>query len=284
MNSLIIAQVGNDPARFEVVRERDGKRAPVVELPSPYRFGVRNGPADHLMSALRWYFERFLEYPFPPRTEQAANIEDALEAWSRQTFDALFACGQARDWMLEASRSGVPRLQILSSDPATLSWPWEALCDPQIGALAQCAQVERRLYCQPVDPTPLPDELPKDRINILLVTARPYDVDAQFRSISYPLVELIEIGRLAARVHLLRPPTFDNLREHLAAHPHTYHVLHFDGHGSYQEGAGIAESTQWPGGAQGELVFEDKYGNPAPVTGEYPWYPATRAFRTHCGA
>ena len=27
--------------------------------------------------------------------------------------------------------------------------------------------------------------------------------------------------------------------------------------------------TESPGGAQGELVFEDKYGNPAPVTGEY---------------
>ena len=54
-------------------------------------------------------------------------------------------------------------------------------------------------------------------------------------SISSPLVELIESGRLPAVVHLLRPPTFDNLREHLAAHPHTYHVLHFDGHGSYQK-------------------------------------------------
>ena len=219
------------------------------------------------MSCLSWYFEEFLDYPFPPRTEQAANIEDALEAWGQEAFDALFASGQARDWMLEANRSGVFRLQILSSDPATLSWPWEALCDPQIGVLAHCVQVERRLNCEPVDPPPLPDELPKDRINILLVTARPYDVDAQFRSISYPLVELIESGRLAARVHLLRPPTLDNLREHLAAHPHTYHVLHFDGHGSYHEGARVAVNAEIPYGFRGELVFEDKYGNPAPVTG-----------------
>jgi tetratricopeptide (TPR) repeat protein len=267
MNSLIVAQVGNEPARFEVVRERDGKRAPAVEVPSPYRFGVRNRPAEHLMSCLSWYFEKFLDYPFPPRTEQAAHIEDALEAWGRQAFDALFATGSARDWMVEASHRGVFRLQILSSDPATLSWPWEALGDPRVGVLAQCAQIERRLNCQLPEPPQLPDKLPKDRINILLVTARPYDVDAQFRSISYRLVELIETGRLPATVHLLRPPTFDNLREHLAAHPHTYHVLHFDGHGSYQEAAGIALDAEVSRRCRGELVFEDKYGNPAPVTG-----------------
>jgi tetratricopeptide (TPR) repeat protein len=268
MNSLIIAQVGNEPARFEVVRERDGERAPAIEVPSPYRFEVRNRPADHLMSCLRWYFEKFLEYPFPPRTEQAANIESALEAWGRQTFDALFASGQAHSWMLEASRSGVFRLQILSIDPATLSWPWEALCDPQMGELAQRAQVERCLDCPLPKPRPLSEELPKDRISILLVTARPYNVEAQFRSISSPLVELIESGRLPATVHLLRPPTLDNLREHLAAHPHTYHVLHFDGHGSYQEAAGLALDAEVSRRSGGELVFEDKYGNPAPVTGQ----------------
>ena len=42
------------------------------------------------MSCLWWYFEEFFDYPFPPRTEQAVNIEDALEAWGRQAFDALF--------------------------------------------------------------------------------------------------------------------------------------------------------------------------------------------------
>ena len=219
------------------------------------------------MSCLPWYFEKFLEYPFPPRTEQAANIEDALEAWGREAFDALFASGLARDWMTEASHSGVWRLQILSNDPATLAWPWEALCDPQIGALAQCAQIERRLSCQLPEPPPLSDELPKDRINILLVTARPYDVDVQFRSISYPLVELIESGGVAAAVHLLRPPTFDKLREHLVRHPHTYHVLHFDGHGSYVEYAGVTSFSELSHEARGELVFEDEYGNPAPVTG-----------------
>ena len=269
MNSLVVAQIAeSERARFEVVRERDGKRAAGVEVPSPYRFGVRNRPADNLMSCLWWYFEEFFDYPFPPRTEQAVNIEDALEAWGRQAFDALFTSGEPRDWMIEATRGGVFRLKILSDDPATLSWPWEALYDPQIGVLAQCAQVERRLNCQIPDPPPLSDELPKDRINILLVTARPYDVDAQFRSISYPLIDLIESGRVAARVHLLRPPTFDNLREHLARHPHTYHVLHFDGHGSYHEGAGVTGSGMLAGRACGELVFEDKYGNPAPVTGD----------------
>ena len=73
------------------------------------------------------------------------------------------------------------------------------------------------------DPHPLADSLPRDRVNILLVTARPYEGDVRFRSISRPLVELIERHRLPAEVTVLRPPTFDALREHLRERPGHYH-------------------------------------------------------------
>ena len=52
-----------------------------------------------------------------------------------------------------------------------------------------------------------------------------------------PLVELIEKEKLPASVHLLRPPTFDRLREHLLERPHFYHLIHFDGHGSVTRGS-----------------------------------------------
>ena len=42
------------------------------------------------MSQLAWYLEQFLDYPFTPRTYQAANVEEALESWGRQAFSALF--------------------------------------------------------------------------------------------------------------------------------------------------------------------------------------------------
>ena len=65
------------------------------------------------------------------------------------------------------------------------------------------------------------------------MTARPYANDVRYRSISRLVVELINQENLPARVHILRPPTFDTLRKRLRETPNYYHILHFDGHGAY---------------------------------------------------
>ena len=113
-----------------------------------------------------------------------------------------------------------------------LGWPWEALHDPQVGQLAQTCQIERRLNTVR-KPDKVGQRWPKDQVNILLVTARPYEADVLYRSISRPLVELIDKQDLPAQVTVLRPPTFESLREHLHERPNHYHIVHFDGHGSY---------------------------------------------------
>jgi hypothetical protein len=101
-------------------------------------------------------------------------------------FDAATAAGYERlDW------------QISSDDPRILAWPWEALVDPQAATLAHACRIERRLN-QLRDPDPLSQDLLRDRINILLITARPYEDDVQYRSISRPLVELILKNTLPA--------------------------------------------------------------------------------------
>ena len=98
-----------------------------------------------------------------------------------------------------------------------LGWPWEALHDPQAGQLAQTCQIERRLNTVR-KPDKVGQPWPKDQVNILLVTARPYEADVRYRSISRPLVELIDKQDLPAQVTVLRPPTFESLREHLREH------------------------------------------------------------------
>ena len=67
----------------------------------------------------------------------------------------------------------------------------------------------------------LDQRLPRDRINILLVTARPHQGDVRLRSISRPLVELINKHDLPAHLTVLCPPTFDELRRHLRENPRT---------------------------------------------------------------
>ncbi|MGK3986910.1 tetratricopeptide repeat protein [Sorangium sp. So ce136] len=268
MATLYVRHIAaSDPPRFEVARPA-GRAAPPVAVVPPAGFPVEGRPESDLLGELRWYLESFLDYPFSPETEHAERVLAALRAWGQQAFQALFDRADAGGMLAAASAEGYRELllQIWSDDPRVLAWPWEALRDSQGRALSPACQIERRLN-RAQDPPPVPAELPRDRVSILLVIARPYEGDVQFRSIARPLVELIEKQGLPARVHVLRPPTLDRLREHLRERPNHYHLVHFDGHGSY----GPREAPTGPhayGAPEGRLVFEDDQGKQAPVTAE----------------
>jgi len=271
MNTLIICHVASDdgPA-FEVHRLDKGqtKRTDPVPVTSPVGYPVEGGGSRDLMAELGWYLEEFLGYPFPPATERADHLTDALAAWGKQAFDALFGQKKAGGWYDNAVADGHDKLcvQVSSDDPRILAWPWEALHDAEVGALATLgSHVERRLN-NVADPMELSPDLPTDRVNILLVTARPYENDVNYRSISRPLVELIKKHSLPAEVTVLRPPTLARLREHLGKRPNYYHILHFDGHGGYGNGAGgEADPFSLKATPHGVLVFETDEGEEHPV-------------------
>jgi tetratricopeptide (TPR) repeat protein len=267
---LVIQHVANsDPAAFQVVRLDDAKTAGPICLPAPFGFPVEGRPGSHLMRELRWYLEDFLDYPFPPETDRAERVQRALQQWGEQAFLALFgsrAAGRMFDAATSADYAQL-HLQISSDEPGVLAWPWEALYDPEAGFLAQTCQIERRLN-KVRDPEPLPSSLSTNCVNILLVVARPYPQDVRYRSISRSLVELIEAEKVPARVDLLRPPTFDQLRRHLRERPGYYHILHFDGHGSYGDGLQGQDHTHRLRASEGVLVFEDEKGEPDPITAE----------------
>ncbi len=268
-NTLIVRHLpGTDPVSFQVVRLRDGKMSQPATVPSPFGFPVEGRPNSNLMHELQWYLETFLDYPFPPETDHAERVLKALHDWGEHAFRTLFD-DRSAGRMFDAATQDYSKLhlQISSDDPRILSWPWEALRDPELAVLAHTCQIERRLN-KARDPQPLPDSLPKDSVNILLVVARPYgQQDVRFRSIARPLVELIEKEKLPAYVELLRPPTFDELRNRLRERPGFFHILHFDGHGAYS-----AESPGGTGytfqGPEGKLVFETEEGKPDAITAE----------------
>ena len=193
-NTLIVRHLpGTDPVSFQVVRLRDGKMSQPAIVPSPFGFPVEGRPNSGLMHELQWYLETFLDYPFPPEIDHAERVLKALRDWGEHAFSTLFDDRSAGRMFDAATRDySKLHLQISSDDPRILSWPWEALRDPELGVLAQTCQIERRLN-KARDPQSLPDSLPNDSVNILLVVARPYGrQDVRFRSIARPLVELIE--------------------------------------------------------------------------------------------
>jgi Tfp pilus assembly protein PilF len=264
--NLVIQQESG--AEFQVTRTAPFKTSKPVKVPSPYTWPVEGRPNSNLMVELQWYLERFLEYPFPPETEHAGRILDALKSWGEQAFEALFGNLSGGSLFQAATAADYSRLnlQIASNHAGVLSWPWEALRDPRLGtALAQACRIERRLS-EILDAPAVSPSLPKDRVNILLVVARPYgDRDVRYRSIARSLVELIQKHNLPAHVDLLRPPTFAQLREHLKQHPNYYHILHFDGHGAYAPSAATPSQHSYQS-VEGKIVFETDEGEADPIT------------------
>jgi tetratricopeptide (TPR) repeat protein len=269
MNTLIIRHnPKTSPPTFQVEEKGtyNSTTSQPVSLPSPFEFqsGI---PNTSLMQGLQWYLEQFLSYPFPPDTDKKDKILQALEQWGVHVFDALFDNRDAGMMYGRAISNGLTelQLQISSDDPGILAWPWEALQDSRTGTLAHLCQIERVLN-KIEQPLPLSSDLPGDRLNILMVTARPYQQDVGLRSVSRPLVDLIHEGKLPAEIHILRPPTFENLKDHLRAHPNYYHILHFDGHGGYSQTPASDGYTYK--GHMGCLVFENNDGQENLVTAD----------------
>jgi tetratricopeptide (TPR) repeat protein len=268
METLIIYHLPNtDPPQFTVERS-DGMKSDPVAIQSPFEYPVKDRPNTHLVKELQWYLEDFLTRPYPPDTDVAMRITEALDDWGKSAFTSLFDNTAAREMFDHATENGLENLnlQVMSDVPLILQWPWEALFDPESSYLSIACKIERRLN-RVRDPIPIPPDIPKDKINILLVVARPYEQDVKYRSISRPIVELIESLKIPAFVHILRPPSFTELRNHLKDKKGFYHIVHFDGHGGYGRRASspTSASRHRYNGAKGVLVFETENGEPEEV-------------------
>ena len=262
--TLVVKHIrGTDPASFELIGLRDGGISKSLPLPSPFRFPVEGRPKGQLMSELQWYLEDFLEYPFPPETDRSKRVLNALEEWGQQIFSGLF--GQSSSGVFEpgtAQDYSQIKIKISSDNPDILAWPWEALRSPEVGPLGPFCEFERALSTLPIiNKSPVP--LSSEKINILLVIARPYGPnDVEFRSIAKPLIDVIEQYTLPVNVQLLRPPTIAELYAHLRKRPGFYHILHFDGHGSFSPARGEV------GISEGILAFESSDGTADLITAE----------------
>jgi CHAT domain-containing protein len=256
----------DEQPQFFVVRSSDMKKFGPVTLNGPDQTVVPGRPTSNLQQDLRWYLEKFLELPVGAYPDVAERVQDNLQEWGKSCFEALFQ-KQAYLWFQEARQNGLENLhlKISSNDPKVLAWPWEALNNPEGGTLAHHCQIERQLN-ELHDPLPLPENLPNDRVNILLVIARPGgDQDVGFHALSRPLVELTRDQSLPVHIDVLRPPTFDQLRQQLHEKPGFYHIVHFDGHGGYGEINDDISPHAFKGRTQGRLIFEDEAAEAAPV-------------------
>jgi hypothetical protein len=222
--------------------------------------------ADDDYENLRWYLEEYMDLPDGGAVKRAEGIEQQLHQWGRRLYDALFAAPENRALLEQLLASPEPReLTIATDQSALLRLPWELLADGA-GSLAQRVSVRRQLEL-PEETQPRPVQLP---LRILYVVSRPADtgfIDPRMTTKSL-LAALDPLGA-SVRIDFCRPPTLARMEEMLRdgqAGEQPYHMVHFDGHGTFLPEAQIGalcfeKPDDGSGASQTDLVRADRLGN-----------------------
>jgi nucleoside-triphosphatase THEP1 len=204
---------------------------------------------------LEWYFEEWLVYPIVD-TVKAERAKDSVKTYGEKLFKQVFHDNKAysKYQQLKNNLSQV-QIEIVSKTPEFQALHWEALQDPDF---PRPLAVDCVMLRKSVNPAVGSVNLPTSPvINLLVVVARPdEEKDVGYRTISRPMLELIENGKLRVNVELLRPGTYQALSQHLEAKgANFYHIIHLDMHGALL----THEQVEKPS-AVNRYLFKGRYG------------------------
>ncbi len=214
---------------------------------------------------LRWYLEEYWKWPYEGFAQRAREVEALLPELGKRLYDAAFESREAdriiQRWLFQ---SGVQhQISIISDIPRALSLPWELLHSEQgflVLRTGEPVSIVRRLPKSEL--TTLSTSF-KPPLRVLLVTARPDDAGfIDPRGIAHELLDEVQ-GQLEAgaiELEFLRPPTLPALRARLRNSEPPIHMLHFDGHGTFDEKIEGQDGLDLSGGGQGKLAFENEEG------------------------
>lgn len=221
---------------------------------------------DDEYEELRWYLEEFMDLPDGGAVTRARRLEAKLDEWGRRMYDALFGVDANAALLRELLASPEPReLTIATGDAVLLRLPWELMADAA-GALAQRVSVRRQLAEPGEQDTTPAAALP---LRLLYIVSRPDDtgfIDPRLTSQAM-LAALDPLGA-NVRADFCRPPTLARMEELLhdaRREGAPYHLVHFDGHGTFlpeaQIGALCFEKSEEAGGrTETDLVPADRLG------------------------
>ncbi len=204
---------------------------------------------------IRWYLEDYAEFPADPAPVIARAAEERLAQAGADLFGRVFSSPDAAGiWERARDRLGEVRVEVDADPGAGPGLAWELLRDPaRDAAVALAAGTFVRTHLQAAGHPDLPEPA-GDRLRVLLVICRPGGRDdVPFRSVASRLVRGGAGQMEGLDLDVLRPATFARLSEVLhaayeAGRP--YHVVHFDGHGTWLD---VADLDGGPEGADGSV-------------------------------
>ena len=213
---------------------------------------------------LRWYLEEYLDFPDPGYLTKVQRIESQIAHWGDLLFDAVFGHKegmQVYNNLLQAVRDGQPGLITLgSTDPDVLVQPWELLRDER-GTLALRDITLRRQLVGSKPTSHFDFNLP---LRILLIVCRPTDAGFIDPRNSIPAVlDARDALGVLVQVEFCDPPTFPHLEQLISQarkDKRPYHLVHFDGHGTYLPETGVGALAFEKDDATTDLVTGSRFG------------------------
>jgi tetratricopeptide (TPR) repeat protein len=264
----ISQQPGSGPNKHQIAvyAEIPGFQPPSFSREIEFALSPQDG------EKVRWYLEDYLQFDEDPAPKIAARVETLMAERGEALFRAIF---EGRNdaillWGSLEPHLSSTRIEIVTGIAEAMAIPWELIRNPHTRVnLALSAHAFVR--SQPGGQTSLAPAPTAGKVRILLVICRPRaENDVPFRSVAGRLVKgLSDSDREAFQLHVLRPPTYEQLAKVLRlakGEGEPYHIVHFDGHGVYAdlemlEGAGQSFSKVMlkgeSKGPRGFLSFED---------------------------
>ena len=238
--------------RLIINRNEEGYTAKWVDFggqeSAPFELALPLGKAE--ADDLRWYLEEYIQLPGAGDHVKARNLEARLGDWGRRLFEAAFGTVEGTNVyrnLMDAVRDDQPGLITLgATDPDVLVQPWEMMRDTK-GVLALRGVTLRRQLQGAKPAARFNFTLP---LRILLIVSRPVDVGfIDPRNSIPPVLDACDALGGQVEVEFCDPPTLPQLEKMISQarkEKRPYHLIHFDGHGTYLPKTGV-----------GALVFED---------------------------
>ncbi|BBD61437.1 hypothetical protein NIES2109_42650 [Nostoc sp. HK-01] len=248
MPTITIREESPTEGGFNAILSFDGRGDYLVKITDPFTPKVEK--------QLEWYFEDWLMFPLLD-TVKAEAAAASVKTYGEELFKQVFRVDFNAYSQYQRLRGNLSQLQIeiVGKTPEFQALHWEALRDPDLPRplAVDCVMVRKSNQAAPI----YADVQTSPTINLLVVVARPdEEKDVGYRTISRPLLELIENSHLRVNVELLRPGTYQALSQHLAVKGEGfYHVIHLDCHGALM----TYEQTQKPS-KPGRYLYQGRYG------------------------
>jgi tetratricopeptide (TPR) repeat protein len=193
---------------------------------------------------LRWYLEEYCQFPGTGDRVRARDLEKQLNTWGRKLFDSIFDNSEGAyvySSLAEAAKNHrTCLLTIGATDPDILTQPWEMMRDKRGPLAFQGITIRRQLKGAGI-PRDFQLGLP---MRVLLIVSRPKDVGfIDPRNSIAPILDALEsLSPTQVKVDFCDPPTLGRLEETISEARESkepYHIVHFDGHGTYLPKTGV---------------------------------------------